>query len=156
MSVKYLLLVFILTISNLANAQNTNLQKTKDSLAVTEQLKKFVEAFKNLEFDKFQTFFSDDVTVFFPPSALVADRINGKEKAMEVFKNFFDKVRKSKAAPPYLDINPQKLQINIFEEIAIVTFELDDKDALSRRTIIFKKQNGQFMIIHLHASKIDK
>jgi hypothetical protein len=39
--------------------------------------------------------------------------------------------------------------------VAIVTFELDEPHAMSRRTLIFKKENGVYLIYHLHASKIE-
>ena len=134
-----------------AVAQNSN----ADSIAVNNQLSKFVKAFENLDFDQFQSFFADNVTVFFPPSAMLSGRIDGKEKSMAVFKAFFQRVKEKKSSPPYLDIKPEKMNIDLFGDVAVVTFELNDPGALSRRTIVMKKINGQYLIIHLHASKAD-
>ena len=154
--VKNFVLVFIIVlINNKSSGQIDNSQNTKDSILVNNELNEFVESFKNLDFVNFQAFFADDVTVFFPPSSMTAQRINGKEKVMAVFKTFFDKVKINKTSPPYLDIDPKKMEISVFQNIAIVTFELKEKNALSRRTIILKKQNGKFLIIHLHASRIE-
>ena len=153
---KYLLsLNFILLFTNIGHTQKNHSQSNSDSIAVLHQLNAFVVAFRDLDFEQFQRFFSTDVTVFFPPSAMVAQRINGKDSVMRVFKNFFDKVRKSKPGPPYLDIDPQKLEITLSGDIAIISFELADADALSRRTIIMRKEKNKFLICHLHASKID-
>jgi len=137
-------------------AQNGISQKNADSTTVVKQLNEFIHAFEDLDFDRFQTFFANDVTVFFPPSAMAPHRVQGKEKAMAVFKTFFQKVKEKKSHAPYLDITPKKLQIAFFQEIAIVTFELDDPDSIGRRTIILRKTKGEYLIVHLHASNIDK
>jgi hypothetical protein len=153
---RYLFILgFCLFIISNNNAQNIASKKHADSIEVANQLKRFVTAFEYLNFDQFQTFFADDVTVFFPPSAMVANRIDGKEKVMDVFKLFFQKIKEKKTNPPYLDITPKKLEINIYQDIAIATFALYDDDALSRRTMILKKIKLKFLIIHMHASKID-
>jgi len=150
------LLCVVLLIANRTAAQKSPANANNDSLDVVKQLKDFTVAFNNLDYEHFQNFFSTEVTVFFPPSAMVAERINGKDSVMSVFKKFFAKVKQGKSAPPYLDIDPQKTQIKIFGDIAIISFELTDPDALSRRTIIMKKENQNWLIIHLHASKINK
>ena len=154
--VRNIILTFIIAlIYNSSSGQIGISQKTNDSILVNNELNEFVESFKNLDFDNFQAFFADDVTVFFPPSVMISQRINGKEKVMGVFKTFFDKVKKNKTSPPYLDIVPKNKEISIFQDIAIVTFELEENIALSRRTIILKKENGKFFIIHMHASRIE-
>ena len=146
---------FCLLMALSASSQTVAQNKSTDSVAVNNQLTRFVKAFENLDFDQFQSFFADNVTIFFPPSAMVSARVDGKEKAMTVFKTFFQHVKEKKSAPPYLDIKPQKLNINLYGNIAIITFELNDPGALSRRTIVMKKINGEYLIIHLHASKAD-
>jgi hypothetical protein len=64
-------------------------------------------------------------------------------------------VKEKKPQAPYLDIDPKKMQVILIQDVAIATFELDDTDSLGRRTIVLKKVEGKFLIIHLHASKID-
>ena len=81
--VKNFVLVFIIVlINNKSSGQIDNSQNTKDSILVNNELNEFVESFKNLDFVNFQAFFADDVTVFFPPSSMTAQRINGKEKVL--------------------------------------------------------------------------
>jgi len=138
-----------------ANAQNVASNGNADSVAVVNQLNGFIKAFEYLDFEQFKTYFADDVTVFFPPSAMVAGRIDGKDNVMKVFKSFFERVKLTKKTAPYLDIVPQKTQFNFYDDIVLVTFELNDANALSRRTILLRKISGRFLIIHLHASKID-
>ena len=111
---KYLFIFFVCVPAALhVTGQNHNTLANEDSTAVSNQLHGFIESFENLEFDRFQTFFSPDVTVFFPPSAQVNERVDGKKNVMKVFQDFFLKVRKEKSSAPYLDISPQKLKITL-------------------------------------------
>ena len=154
--IRYLLLFFInLPVAICVHGQRPIPVTNEDSVAVSHQLQGFVESFENLDFDRFQAFFSPDVTVFFPPSAQVNDRVDGKKNVMKVFQDFFLKVRKEKSTAPYLDISPTKLRITFIEHVAIVTFELNETHATGRRTLIFRKENGVYLIYHLHASKIE-
>jgi len=150
-----IVICFCLFMALSASSQRVGQNRNIDSVAVSNQLNKFVRAFENLDFEQFQSFFADNVTVFFPPSAMVSARVDGKEKAMAVFKAFFQRVKEKKSTPPYLDIKPEKMKIDLYQDVAIATFELNDPGALSRRTIVMKKINGQYLIIHLHASKAD-
>lgn len=74
----------------------------------------------------FQSYFSNDVTAFFPPSAMVNRSVDEKKNVMGVFSSFFSRVKVGKVRPPYLDITPQKMTISIVNELAIIVFELDD------------------------------
>lgn len=136
-------------------AQYDAFHKKADSIAVLKQLNGFVEAFRDLDMERFESYFADEVTVFFPPSAMVPNRVDGKAKVMDIFRVFFQKAKKLKLHAPYLTISPKKMQLVIFQNIVIATFELDDTDSIGRRTIVLQKTNGKFLIIHLHASKID-
>jgi hypothetical protein len=154
--VKYSIAFLIYLFSMLSVSGQTKVYKNNvDSVSVCNQLNEFIVSFENLDFARFQTFFSNDVTVFFPPSALINYRVDGKKNAMKVFKEFFIKVKQGKSNPPYLDISPKKLKITLIQDVAIVTFELEDDNAISRRTIILRKENGKFLIFHLHASKME-
>jgi hypothetical protein len=154
--VKHSIILSIYLFSSLSGtAQKKVDQINIDSISVCNQLNDFVVALENLDYEHFQTFFSNDVTVFFPPSAMINYRVEGKENVMKVFKEFFRKAKEGKSGPPYLDISPKKLKVTLIQDVAIITFELDDSNSLSRRTIIFRKENGKFLIVHLHASKME-
>jgi ketosteroid isomerase-like protein len=147
--------IFFLCSFTRSEAQQQNQPSATDSLEVIVRLNQFLEALRNLEFDKFQSFFSKDVTVFFPPSAHISGMVAGKDSVMKVFSGFFQNARKNKEGPPYLDITPEKLMITIIQSIALVTFEVKDPGAIGRRTVIMKKEAGKYEIIHLHASRED-
>ena len=70
-----------------------------------------------------------------------------------MFKNVFDNARKQRSSPPYLRIDPEDLEIQMLKkDVAIVTFHLDDPGLFGRRTVVFQKRKGKWLIVHLHAS----
>ncbi|GAB2812128.1 hypothetical protein GCM10027043_09550 [Ferruginibacter profundus] len=125
-----------------------------DSAAVIKTMNEFVHVFNYLEWEKFMTFFDDAATAFFPPSTKTPARADNKAAIGIIFKKVFENAKGQKTAPPYLDIVPEDLKIQLTGNIAIVTFHLKDPDMLGRRTIVLQKKNDQWLIIHLHASGI--
>ena len=121
-----------------------------DSLAVHRAAAAFIEAFDNLEWERFRHSFSDDATAFFP-SQSGPRRANGRDEIEDAFKPFFDEMRKRKPNPPYLNIEPKDLKIQMLRDGAIVTFYLGGDDSVGRRTVVFQKQKGKWLIVHLHA-----
>src|SRR5688572_21421285 len=126
-----------------------------DSAAVRKAAEAFIEAFNNLEWEKFSRSFSDDATVFFPFSQ-VPRRASGRAEVEGVFKLFFDDLRKRKPGPPYQNIVPQEVMVQMLGNAAVVTFHLVGGDSVSRRTLVYQKQKGEWLITHLHASNVAK
>jgi ketosteroid isomerase-like protein len=112
----------------------------------------FIKAFNNLDWEQFRNCFADDATVFFPSATMAAARANGRTEIEAIFKTLFDAARKRKDSPPYLNIEPKDTRIKVLGNAAVVTFHLGGKDSLGRRTIIFEKQKGRWLIVHIHAS----
>ena len=126
-----------------------------DAAAVRKAAESFIEAFNNLEWERFSRGFSDDATVFFPFSQ-VPRRASGRAEVERVFKLFFDGLRKRKPGPPYQNIVPQELMVQMLGDAAVVTFHLGGDESVSRRTLVFRKQKGEWLITHLHASSVAK
>jgi len=126
-----------------------------DSVAVVQTINEFTDAFTNCNWERFTECFADDATAFFPPSAKFPYRANNKIEIENIFKGVFENARKQKSKPPYIDIHPKDLKIQMSGSAAIVTFLLYDPDLLGRRTIVLKKDNDKWKIIHLHASGIN-
>ena len=126
-----------------------------DAAAVRKAAEAFLEAFNNLEWEKFSRSFSDDATVFFPFSQ-VPRRASGRAEVERVFKLFFDELRKRKPGPPYQNIVPQEVMVQMLGGAAVVTFHLGGGESVSRRTLVFQKQKGEWLITHLHASSVAK
>ena len=120
---------------------------------VRDTLAKFILAFDNLDWDRFRLFFDDNATVFYPRA--FPERANGRAEFEKTFKIFFDQIRGNKQSPPYMDIQPRKLEVQLFGDIAIATFHLDDRASmLNRRTIVLHKTPAGWKIVHLHASEV--
>jgi len=120
---------------------------------VEDAVAKFVRAFDNLDWDTFRLAFSDDATVFYPRA--FPERANGRAEFEKTFKIVFEQIRNGKTTPPYMDIQPKDMKIQLFGNIAIATFHLDDKVGfVNRRTIVLKKNNPDWKIVHLHASEV--
>ena len=122
-------------------------------LEVRRTLQDFVQAFDNLEWDKFRSFFADDATVFYPRE--FPRRAQGRQEFEKCFQKVFDRIRAGRTQGPYMDIQPKDLKLQITPEVAIATFHLDDRPGfLNRRTIVLQKRNSAWKIIHLHASEV--
>jgi len=147
---------FVLSILICLSLQSYEQDKAdpRDSVAVVETINQFVHAFSNLEWEKFTAFFADDATAFFPPSARFPYRANNKQEIEKIFKNVFEHAKENKTSPPYIIIEPKDVKIQMAGSVAIVSFILNDPGMLGRRTIVWKKENERWLIIHLHASGV--
>ena len=120
---------------------------------VRRTLSDFIQAFNNLEWDKFISFFSDDASVFYPRE--FPERAEGRAEYEARFRKVFEQIRAGRIQPPYMDIRPRGLEIRLAGETAIATFHLDDRPGfINRRTIVLAKIGPQWKIIHLHASEV--
>jgi ketosteroid isomerase-like protein len=129
----------------------TENQADADALAAQKAAENFVQAFNDLDWERFEKCWADDATVF-NPFVEVARRISGKPEIMAFFRNRFDSLKKPDSKPPYLKIQPKDLQIRMLKGAALVTFHLGGETGLGRRTLILEKQGNNWLIIHLHAS----
>src|SRR5262245_6518398 len=140
--------------SNQGSAQNEGTEATTDLTLkeVQSAADAFIKAFNNHDWEPFRNCFADDATVFFPSATMAAARANGRTEIEAIFKTLFDAARKRKDSPPYLNIEPKDTRIRVSGNTAVVTFHLGGKDSLGRRTVIFEKLKGKWLIVHLHAS----
>ena len=151
---RVLLSVLLIGFSAFEKSHGQSPDHDADSIQVANRLSAFVDAFSNLQWDKFTGFFADDATAFFPPSANFPYRANNKIEIEKIFKSFFDVMRARKSSPPYLEIIPKDLRIQTLNSVAVVSFTLEDPGMLGRRTIVLEKRNDQWFIVHLHASGV--
>ena len=122
-------------------------------LEVREALAKFIDAFENLDWEKFRLAFDDNATVFYPRA--FPERANGRSEFEKTFNVVFEQIRSQKTAAPYHKIEPRDLKIQVYGDMAIVTFHLDDRAGfLNRRTMILHRTNAGWKIVHLHASEV--
>ena len=128
-------------------------QQQRSNVEVKLFLERFIRAFDDLDWETFRQSFSDDATVFYPRA--VPERANGRAEFEKSFKVIFDQIRAGREKPPYMDLQPRNLTKQLFGDIAIVTFHLDDRAGfVNRRTIVLRRTPAGWKIVHLHASEV--
>ena len=120
---------------------------------VRKTLAEFIQAFDNLDWNSFRSFFADDATVFYPRE--FPHRADGRQDVERYFQKVFDRIRAGRTQGPYMDIQPRDLKLQMAGDVAIATLHLDDRPGfLNRRTIVLQNQKTGWKIIHLHASEV--
>ncbi len=120
---------------------------------VRDTLAKFVKAFDNLDWETFRLAFDDNATVFYPRA--IPERANGRAQFEKSFKGVFQQIRGDQTMPPYMEIRPKDLKLQVFGNTALATFHLDDRPGfLNRRTIVLSNTRNGWKIVHLHASEV--
>jgi ketosteroid isomerase-like protein len=123
-----------------------------DSILLVSTLEQFVRAFNDLEWDAFSQHFADDATVFQPLPG-VPLRNAGRAEFEAVFRQLFETVRARQEGPPFLNIEPNHLHIQMLGDVAVATFHLrPDAPLIGRRTLVLQKRGAVWSIVHLHAS----
>jgi ketosteroid isomerase-like protein len=151
---RYLLLLLLPVVVIVPRAAAQQKKIVQDSAAVLATMNAFVKAFSSLNWETFTTYFADDVTAFFPPSAKFAYRANNKTEVLDMFRKVFDNAGKGTSGVPHIDIRPTEIKIQLAGGVAIASFLLHDPGMLGRRTIIWQKIKDKWLIIHLHASGV--
>jgi ketosteroid isomerase-like protein len=129
--------------------------QSADRTAVEAFTRKFLSAFENLDMKQFIACFANDATVFFPmPES--PERVEGKQAIEQRFEHVFASIRNSaKSGPPFQRLTPQQLSIQLMPgQTAIVSFHLQNEQRIARRTLVLINKNGQWLILHLHASNV--
>jgi ketosteroid isomerase-like protein len=128
-------------------------QPVSAELQVREALARFVHAFDDLDWETFRAAFDDNATVFYPRA--FPERANGRAEFERTFKTVFEQIRGGRTAAPYMDIQPKDMKIQLFGNVAIATFHLDDRAGfVNRRTVVLNKSETGWKIVHLHASEV--
>ena len=122
--------------------------------AVAEVIGGFIEALNAADVQRLSPFFADDATMFFPLAPFYL-RLENKEQIVKVFTAFFASVRKGKPSPTYMSLAAQDLRIQMFGNVAIVTFHFKGPDNVARRTVVLAHEGGRWLIVHLHASGLN-
>ena len=114
----------------------------------------FLDAFSGMDEARFDNFFAPDVTMFFPDGPFPEGRVEGKQAVLAAFHSFFKLVKER--GRKTLNIVPLDQRVQLFGDVAVVTFRLDGDETIGRRSIIFRKIDDNWRIAHFHASSIEK
>ena len=142
------LLLLLIPASHFAQEKSTTAQSQFESAFAH-----FVVAFDNLDWEKFRLAFDDNATVFYPRA--FPERASAREAFEKTFRLVFQQIRDGKTQPPFMDIEPKDMKVQLFGDTAIATFHLHDRAGfLNRRTIVLHNTATGWKIVHLHASEV--
>jgi ketosteroid isomerase-like protein len=129
-------------------------EASNPEMEVRQALAQFVQAFDNLDRDRFAGFFSDDATMFQPRRFV--SRAESRREIESQFRQIFPGIRRDQTKPPYMDIQPRDLRVQMVGmDVAVVTFHLHDRpNVLNRRTIVWQRTKSGWKIIHNHTSEV--
>jgi ketosteroid isomerase-like protein len=155
----YLVLCFFSVTQAVGTGEHrqTNTAKANPEAEVRQAVENFLEALANFDWKKFRLSFVEDAT-FFSPGADNFDpsrvRVNGRDAIVAVFERHLKDHPREKG-PPYLKTQPKELKIQMLgDAAAVATFHLGGEKTLGRRTLVLQRQQGAWLIAHLHASSI--
>jgi ketosteroid isomerase-like protein len=127
-----------------------------DQKAIEQALTVFAKAFDDLDWPAFRACFASDATVFYPVPQL-AKRVDSATQFSQAWLAVFAEIKKNsgRTTPPYMDLQPRDVRIDVLSpDVAIATFHLVRDNAVSRRTLVWKKFPEGWKIVHLHASNL--
>ncbi|WP_228853484.1 YybH family protein [Aegicerativicinus sediminis] len=151
MKTKSRLIFLILSLIIHFNAKAQNEQSESAMEAATN----FITAFNNFDWTTFQESFTEDATIFYPLWEH-AKRVKGRKDIDAVWLTVFPEFNDSENTRT-LQISPKDINIQTYQNTAIVTFHLGSgESSLSRRTLVMIMENGKWKIAHLHSSNLKK
>jgi uncharacterized protein (TIGR02246 family) len=112
-----------------------------------EALQRFLHAVNSANADAFVASFAEDATAFFP-SAANAQRRRGSTEIRRAIEPSFAQGPRN---PP---AQLSDLVVTVDGDSAIASFDAVDGAMHSRRTLVLQRRQGQWKIVHLHASNV--
>jgi ketosteroid isomerase-like protein len=109
-----------------------------------DAMRAWMDALNSLDEARIVGAFADDATAFFP--VVKAERVDGKAAIAAVFHDYV------KANPKKTNIVPEDLRVQDFGNVAVVTFNVHNPSAVSRRTFVWRREARGWRIVHMHAS----
>lgn len=108
----------------------------------------FMADLNALNYDAIVGHFAPDATAFFP--VVRAERAGGKEAIAQVFRDYVAGNTKK------TNIVPEDLLVQESRNMAVITFNVHNPSAISRRTFVWRRDSGGWRIVHMHASNVAK
>jgi ketosteroid isomerase-like protein len=124
--------------------------------AVEQVIKDFLVPFSNRNIPEFIEYFADDATVFFPSVqgfGFPPDRVQGKAAIAREFEAAYQRLEAVDGAGRTM-IRPLDLLVQRFDDVAVATFHLGTEKTRNRRTLVLRRVDSQWRIVHLHASSL--
>ncbi|HEY0370988.1 MAG TPA: nuclear transport factor 2 family protein [Thermoanaerobaculia bacterium] len=117
---------------------------TTRSVDVADAMRDWMDALNALDEARVVDAFADDATAFFPTAK--AERVDGKAAIAAVFREYFAANMKK------TNIVPEELRVQRSGDLVVITFNVHNPSAISRRTFVWRRDARGWRIVHLHAS----
>ena len=108
---------------------------------------RLVRAVNDANVDAFVACFAEDATAFFPSEANAPRRTGRGEIRAAVAPTFSQ-------GPPATPVTPRDLTVTVEGNFAYATFEARIVTMHARRTLVLRRHDGHWLIVHLHASNV--
>jgi hypothetical protein len=137
----------------------TAAQAAGDKGGAEVALRAFLKAFENNDLAAMEASFDPAATAFdpvvagrkdaAPPDLLALHRQNGMPPTMRAL---VQSTLKTGRGPPYRELDPKDLRVQVEGAVALCTFHLENANSLARRTIVLVRRGRSWKILHIHAS----
>ena len=107
-------------------------------------MRDWMDALNSLDEARIVAAFAEDATAFFP--VVKAERVDGHAAIAAVFHEYVAGSTKK------TNIVPEDLRVQQSGDIAVITFNVHNPSAVSRRTFIWRRDANGWRIVHMHAS----
>lgn len=149
------LLCIALTISGCATSDHGLVNEpARASTSSLQAAEAFLEAFISMDVERFDQFFAEDVTMFFPSGPFPPARVTGKAAVTAAFHTLFDAARSRGVTR--LGITPLDLQLQDYGSFAVASFHLRGNGNVGRRSIVLRREGVHWKIVHFHASALEE
>lgn len=118
--------------------------RTTDEAGVRAAMASFMDALNNLDVERISAAFAEDATAFVPVAQ--PQRANGRAEIDAIFRGYIAGTKGQKT-----NLVPQDMRIETGGDFAVVTFQIPG-GSTARRTFVFRRIAGRWLITHLHAS----
>jgi ketosteroid isomerase-like protein len=121
-----------------------------------ELLRAFVAALNHADVDAVTNLLDPEATAFLPLDSAAAEVV-GRESIRNTFGTFFRDLRQNSLGPEYMHLVPKSVHIQrAGGGVAIVTFDAGAGPVTSRRTLVIRRTQAGWRILHFHGSNIRK
>jgi uncharacterized protein (TIGR02246 family) len=117
--------------------------------SVRAAMAEFMDGLNGLDTERMAAGFASDITAFVPVTK--SERVDGKAAVVEVFRQYAAETKKRVSQT---HIVPEDLRVDVRGDMAVITFNVHNPSAVSRRTFVFRREDGRWLITHFHASNV--
>ncbi len=110
----------------------------------------FVAALNAFDAGRLGRTFAADATIFFPGPPFPAARVQGRAAIQGAFERLFAALRQRGTRGAA--IAPRGLQVQLLGDTAVATFHILGGPEVGRRTLVLRRLNGRWLIVHMHGS----